>query len=151
MNHGRFLIEGLPLFWAGFVSAISFMEAWLKFKVEGVTLPIGLRIGKKVFTAMNRVEWVLFILFTLSWICQFNLGFDVITLLPLLILIILVTQTFYLLPQLDRRAKLIIEGKGIEKSHLHILYVIVEFIKICILLSMSFYLTQNNSIPNSVS
>lgn len=45
--------------WVGFVCAISFMEAWLKFRAEGVTLPIGLGIGRLVFQALNRVEWVL--------------------------------------------------------------------------------------------
>jgi len=44
--------------WAGFVCAISFMEAWLKFRAPGVTLPIGLGIGKLIFAALNKVEWV---------------------------------------------------------------------------------------------
>jgi uncharacterized membrane protein (DUF485 family) len=33
----------------GFVGAISFMEAWIKFRAPGVTLSIGLGIGKLVF------------------------------------------------------------------------------------------------------
>src|SRR5690606_25200135 len=45
--------------WLGFVCAISFMEAWLKFQAHGVTLPIGLGIGRLVFHALNKVEWVL--------------------------------------------------------------------------------------------
>ena len=44
--------------WIGFVCAISFMEAWLKFRAPGVTIPIGLGIGRLVFTALNLVEWV---------------------------------------------------------------------------------------------
>ena len=47
--------------WIGFVCAISFMEAWLKFRAAGVTLPIGLGIGRLVFQALNKVEWVLVI------------------------------------------------------------------------------------------
>jgi hypothetical protein len=35
----------------GFLGAISFMEAWLKFKAPGVTLPIS--IGRLVFSALN--------------------------------------------------------------------------------------------------
>ena len=35
--------------WIGFVSAISFMEAWLKFRAPGVTLTLGLGIGRLVF------------------------------------------------------------------------------------------------------
>ena len=41
--------------WIGFVGAISFMEAWLKFKAPGVTMPIGLGIGKLVFNALNKM------------------------------------------------------------------------------------------------
>ena len=48
-------------FWAGFVSAISFLGAWLKFRAEGVSREIGLSIGKLVFTALNRVEIVLLV------------------------------------------------------------------------------------------
>jgi hypothetical protein len=59
-------VSGIFFFWAGFVCSISFMEAWLKFRAPGVTLPVGLSIGKLVFTALNRMEWVfVFILMVL--------------------------------------------------------------------------------------
>ena len=35
--------------WIGFVCAISFMEAWLKFRAPGVNLQIGLGIGRLNF------------------------------------------------------------------------------------------------------
>ncbi len=44
--------------WIGFVCAISFMEAWLKFQAPGVTLAVGLGIGQLVFALLNKVEWV---------------------------------------------------------------------------------------------
>ncbi|MDY0090288.1 MAG: hypothetical protein RBR78_07970, partial [Flavobacteriaceae bacterium] len=44
--------------WIGFVCAISFMEAWLKFRAPGVTIPLGLGIGRLVFNALNKVEWI---------------------------------------------------------------------------------------------
>ena len=40
--------------WIGFICAISFMETRLKFRAPGVTLPIGLSIGKLVFRALNK-------------------------------------------------------------------------------------------------
>jgi len=69
MRKSGFFAIGIVLFWAGFVSSISFMEAWLKFQAPGVTLPIGLSIGKKVFTALNRMEW----LFLLAYFTLFFL------------------------------------------------------------------------------
>ena len=45
----------LPVFWLGMVAAISFLEAPIKFSAPGVSLAIGLGIGRKVFTALNAV------------------------------------------------------------------------------------------------
>ena len=45
MIRSKYTLAILSTFiWIGFVSAISFMEAWLKFRASGVTLPIGLGI-----------------------------------------------------------------------------------------------------------
>ena len=45
--------------WLGMVLAISFLEAPLKFRAPGITLALGLGIGRLVFAALNRVEVVL--------------------------------------------------------------------------------------------
>ena len=55
MTYAQPLI-GIAFIWAGFVCAISFMEAWLKFRAPGVTLPVGLSIGRLIFSALNKVE-----------------------------------------------------------------------------------------------
>ena len=44
--------------WLGMVLAISFVEAPLKFRAPGVTLRIGLGIGRLVFRALNACEFV---------------------------------------------------------------------------------------------
>jgi len=122
--------------WIGFVCAISFMEAWLKFQAPGVTLPIGLGIGRLVFGALNKVEWVfaLAILLT-SFVKQRgsvkrqNLYF----LIPLLILIL---QSIWLLPALDVRAVQLIEGQVVPPSNLHFYYVGCEVVKVIALVSI---------------
>src|SRR3954447_19560826 len=45
--------------WLGMVFAISFIEAPLKFRAPGVTLQIGLGIGRLVFRALNACEFAL--------------------------------------------------------------------------------------------
>lgn len=122
--------------WIGFVCAISFMEAWLKFQAPGVTLPIGLGIGRLIFGALNKVEWVfaLAILLT-SFVKQRgsikrqNLYF----LIPLLILIL---QSIWLLPALDVRAVQLIEGQVVPPSNLHFYYVGCEVVKVIALVSI---------------
>lgn len=44
--------------WLGMVLAISFLEAPLKFRAPGVSVPIGLGIGRLVFKALNSCEVV---------------------------------------------------------------------------------------------
>ena len=45
--------------WLGMVLAISFLETPLKFRAPGITLPLGLGIGRLVFRALNTAEVVL--------------------------------------------------------------------------------------------
>ena len=72
MNELSGISAAIVFFWAGSVFSISFMESWLKFRAEGVTLPIGLSIGRKVFKALNRMEWVFLFLFTVSIFSEFK-------------------------------------------------------------------------------
>ncbi len=128
--------------WMGFVGAISFLEAWLKFRAPGVTLPIGLGIGRLVFQALNKVEWLFALLITGSLLLFARDFFKTRALLPYaFVLIILSLQTAWLLPALDQRASLMIEGQWVEPSRHHIYYVITEVIKMLNLaiLGVSFF------------
>jgi hypothetical protein len=128
------------LFWAGFVSSISFLEAWIKFRAEGVTQVIGLSIGKKVFTAMNRVEWIFLLIFLLSvLIPQLTDSYGILT-GGSLVAILLSWQTFYLLPALNKRAVMIINGNLPKKSTVHLLYGVAETVKVAALLVTGYLL-----------
>lgn len=129
--------------WVGFVCAISFMEAWLKFRAMGVTLPIGLGIGRLVFNALNKVEWVLAtaILVDLFWTRKLSLPLAYAA-LPVVILII---QTAWLLPALDARALLTIHGQNPGPSDLHFIYVAFEVIKVAALVLFGTKLVMPNT------
>lgn len=58
----RVMLTFGPAFWFGLIVAISLIEAPLKFQAPGITIPLGLCIGRLVFTAMNVVEVVLAIM-----------------------------------------------------------------------------------------
>mgnify|MGYP006301338381 FL=1 len=126
------------IFWAGYVSSISFMEAWLKFKAPGITLPLGLGIGKMVFSALNKVEWVLLVAYILLNIFYFNsLKFLLNNHLLQVIIVILLLQTLWLLPGLIQRSELIISGKQPGASNIHIYYVVMEIIKVVFLITLA--------------
>jgi hypothetical protein len=126
--------------WTGFVCAISFMEAWLKFRAPGVTLPIGLGIGRIVFAALNKVEWVFAVVVGLSAILYSRSLFTTTNILLLLIVFILVLQTAWLLPALDSRAEMHIQHKPIKPSRIHLWFVVAEFIKVSALLTSAIFL-----------
>ena len=54
MSAGLSVAVAATFVWLGMVLAISFIEAPLKFRAPGVTLPIGLGIGRLVFRALTR-------------------------------------------------------------------------------------------------
>ncbi|WPP51959.1 hypothetical protein [Catalinimonas niigatensis] len=125
--------------WTGFVCAISFMEAWLKFKAPGVSLAIGLGIGRLVFNVLNKVEWVLAFaiiinLLSLGGTLQASFIFLFIP------LILLSLQTFWLLPALDIRAEMHIQALPVLPSNLHIYYIMAEGLKVLSLLIFSIQL-----------
>jgi hypothetical protein len=116
--------------WIGFVSAISFMEAWLKFRAPGITIPLGLGIGRLVFSALNKVEWVLALAILINlFLFGSKLWSRKIALLYLT-LILLILQTFWLLPLLDARAELHIQNQIVPPSNLHFYYVGMEVVKV---------------------
>jgi uncharacterized membrane protein (DUF485 family) len=119
--------------WIGFVCAISFLEAWLKFRAPGVTVPIGLGIGRLVFNALNKIEWVFMATMAASALWhQASPGFLQNGLLAT-IGGILLAQTLWLLPALDARAGLHISGEPVPRSNLHIYFIAGELIKISLL------------------
>ena len=116
--------------WIGFVGAISFMEAWLKFQVPTLTLPVGLGIGKLVFNALNKVELVLAFVILLT---LYRTSKEIITWKNLFLLIplaLLIFQTLILLPILDTRATAIIENEVVPMSRAHIYYIGLEIVKV---------------------
>ena len=116
--------------WLGFVLAISFMEAWIKFRAPGITVPLGLGIGSLVFGALNIMEWVFAIAIGANLILVKS---ELITKKGLLFFVpflLLLMQTIWLLPALDTRAMSIINGEELPESLLHFYYVGFEIVKV---------------------
>lgn len=129
----QFYVLALPsvFLWIGFVCAISFMEAWLKFRAPGITLPLGLGIGSLVFKALNKVEWILAILMAIDFfLLHRGVGINLPRILYLVALLILIVQTLWLLPTLDARIPLYQQGLEVPSSPLHFYYVGTEVVKV---------------------
>ncbi|MES2394881.1 MAG: hypothetical protein V4549_02710 [Bacteroidota bacterium] len=133
--------------WIGFVCAISFMEAWLKFRAPGTTVPLGLGIGRLVFNALNKVEWIfaIAIIVNIIWLGSIELWEwqNLLIIIPFALLLI---QTFWLLPALDTRAELHIQRQTVPPSNLHFYYVGMEIIKTICLATFGLSLFKNTTI-----
>lgn len=128
----------VPFLWLGMVIAISLIEAPLKFRAPGVTLPVGLGIGRLVFRALNVVEFVLLAGLTVA-VLGASIGAARWAGIGALWLILL-CQAAVLRPLLDRRAQLIIDGHQPPASTLHLWYVALELIKIVTLILLGWSL-----------
>ncbi len=114
--------------WIGCVSAISFMEAWLKFQAPNVTLAVGLSIGKLIFYGLNKVEWVFAsLIMALFLLEKLPMKSALYFYIPCSLLTL---QTFWLQPALGRRVDSILEGKALAPSFLHVYYLSMEGIKV---------------------
>lgn len=118
--------------WIGFVGAISFMEAWLKFRAPGVTLSIGLSIGLLVFKALNIVEWTLLGVAAISMYPFEGISLWLISSLVILTIILLL-QTAWLIPYLAKRVGLYVSNQTVPPSKNHLAYIALECVKMVFL------------------
>ncbi|MEM1085215.1 MAG: hypothetical protein AAGI48_13975 [Verrucomicrobiota bacterium] len=121
--------------WIGLVLGISFMEAPLKFRAPGITTELGLGIGRLVFGALNKMELVLLVVvsvFSVKLLRGQGRGYPFVF---GMLWIVMLLQSLYLLPVLDKRAELIIAGSTPPDSWHHWGYVILEGLKVPLLLS----------------
>ncbi|PRZ02240.1 hypothetical protein BY457_101261 [Marinilabilia salmonicolor] len=113
------------------------MEAWIKFQAPGVTLPIGLSIGMKVFRVLNFIEWALLLSYSAILMLSIRKLSPLVKSLSGVLMLVLLVQTFVLLPALSDRALMIIDGKQVADSLDHLYYVILEVVKVTFLIVLS--------------
>jgi hypothetical protein len=118
--------------WLGMVLAISFLEAPLKFRAPGVTLQIGLGIGRLVFRALNTVE-VGFALVILAIVASHPTPARVIAALCVAVAALAI-QLIAVRPALSRRADDVLAGSDAPRSRAHYAYVALESVKAIALL-----------------
>ena len=119
--------------WLGMVLAISFLEAPLKFRAPGVTVALGLGIGRLVFRALNRVELVLLLLAVVGVAVAPR---------PTLVGIVaglgvlLGVQLGVVRPALNRRSDRVLAGEQLPRSRGHLVYIASEVVKVALLVAL---------------
>ena len=120
--------------WLGLVLGISFLEAPLKFRAPGITIPLGLGIGRLVFTALNRVEIVLGLVVTGALIVGPRTAAALWC--AAAIAAVLVIQLAAVRPVLTRRTNAILAGEETPHSRAHVTYVGLEILKVVVLVTL---------------
>jgi hypothetical protein len=124
----RILTILLPTLWVGVLVGVSFIATPVKFRAPGLTRPVALDVGRVTFHLFSRIEWVFAAL--LLGICTAADG--VVWRLPLAgaIVGLVVLQSAWLLPVLDRRVAAIVAGGALTPSHTHRVYAAAEGAKL---------------------
>ncbi|BBX06788.1 hypothetical protein [Mycolicibacterium aichiense] len=136
MNHWTAVAGAAVFVWLGMVLAISFLEAPLKFRAPGVTIALGLGIGRLVFRALNICEAVLAVIIAVA-LALGTAGPGVLAAV-LVAAAALVIQVLGVRPALTRRSDAVLADPTQAesgRSHAHYVYVVLEVVKVVALLS----------------
>lgn len=116
----------------------------MKFRAPGVTVALGLGIGRLVFRALNRLEVLLAVVLVTAgaaggmsragWVLVVGLAG------------ILAVQVLLLRPRLDRRAEIVVAGRTPPAFRLHLSYITLEVAKVLMLVVIG-VLLATRSLP----
>lgn len=129
------LLWFLPMLWLGMVLAISFLEAPLKFRAPGITVPLGLGIGRLVFRALNITETVLAALLIVATVVVAPGG--AVRILLGVTVAILAIQLLVVRPLLTRRSDSVLAGAELPRSRAHYWYIGLEAAKVVTLIGLA--------------
>jgi hypothetical protein len=115
--------------WLGMVLAISFLEAPLKFQAPGITVPLGVGIGRLVFRALNISEGVLAVVLLVSVLLRPDPAIGLVVGLW----VVLAAGALLLRPRMDRRVLAGRTASAMPRHSLHRWYILLELIKVVLL------------------
>ena len=122
------------MLWAGGLLGVSFIAAPAKFWAPSLTLPVALDVGRHTFQFFNKLELVALVILL---ILVFRATGDFLTRgLAILIGVLLLFQTFWLLPILDHRVSIVLQGQTPPESRLHLVYIASDVWRFLLLFSI---------------
>jgi len=126
--------------WLGMVVAISFLEAPLKFRAPGVTVRIGLGIGRLVFRGLNTAEAILATVLLVSAAAAAQPPPARVIAAGATAIAALLVQLAIVRPRLSRRSDRVLAGEDVPRSRAHYAYVGLELVKVAALLATGIFL-----------
>lgn len=125
-------LGALIMLWAGVLIGVSFLAAPAKFNASTLSLPVAMDVGRQEFGALNLAEIVLAVL-ALA-LAGYARAERTIWLGLAIAAGVVALQALWLLPVLDARAEMIIQGETPPSAPWHTLYITIEVLKLLALL-----------------
>jgi len=122
--------------WFGMTAGISLLATPVRFTAPTITRPVALDVGQVVFAALNKAELIALVLL-LILVRVSGRAKELWAQCSVLVLILL-AQSIWLLPQLAARSQQIAAGIEPPASMLHASYSTLELIKLLMLLYLGF-------------
>lgn len=134
------ILPAIYLIWAGLILGVSFIATPVKFEAPHLTMPVALEVGKATFHLFNLIEWCVIvaamILTAISSKTSQNWP------IAILLLSIVMLQTFWLLPVLDVRTDEVIAGGTPDPGHYHWFYIIAEIFKLVLTIMAAWFCSR---------
>lgn len=125
------------LVWVGMVIGVSFLATPVKFQASSLSLPVALEVGKVTFGLFTKVEWLLAGSLLAAAIVPRASGMILFLSVPIVGAV--VVQSLWLLPVLDDRIDAVIGGYPKPPSWHHLVYALVEGLKVVMLASVAIF------------
>jgi len=124
------------LIWFGMTAGVSLLATPVRFTATTLTRPVALDVGRVVFAALNKAEFVALII--LLVVVRLTGKAKELWAFCGILTLILMAQSIWLLPELAARTDLIIAGIEPAPSIVHAAYSTLELSKLLLLLYMGF-------------
>jgi hypothetical protein len=125
-------LGALIMLWAGVVIGVSFLAAPAKFNAPTLTLPVAMDVGRHEFGTLNLAE-ILLAVAALA-LAAYARAERTIWFGLAIAAGVIALQALWLLPVLDARAEMIIQGETPPRAPWHTLYIAIEILKLLALL-----------------
>lgn len=135
----------ISLLWAGLLLGSSFLATPAKFLAPSLSMQDALEVGQATFNVLNLVEYALLTALAVSLMEIITKPILIFTFITFLLLLII--QQLFILPALEVRTDLIIQGQEVAHSNLHLYYVAVEFLKVCVLVCLATVVNKAEKTP----
>ena len=122
--------------WFGMTLGVSVLSTPVRFTATTITRPIALDVGRVVFEALNKAEFVALIILLI--IIRVSASARQLWIPVFLLTLILIAQSAWLLPELAARTDMIIDGIEPPPSSAHTIYSALEISKLLLLIYTGF-------------